>query len=100
MSGEKAYLSVDVLAAVAAEVAAAVAKHGLVNTPLHPSMSTPSRLSILVEEVGEVAHEINEHYLSGRDRNHYYTHLEAELVQVAAVSIMWLEAIRAKKASS
>lgn len=49
--------------------------------------SDDRRMSILVEEVGEVAHAINEH----DDAN-----LEEELIQVAAVAVAWLQARREK----
>lgn len=50
-------------------------------------------LSILVEEVGEVAKEVNEHdYLEGPSKN-----MEDELIQVAAVAIAWLGDIRRSK---
>jgi len=43
------------------------------------------RLTVLVEEVGEVARAVC-------DRSHY-TQLRAELVQVAAVAVAWIEAV-------
>jgi NTP pyrophosphatase (non-canonical NTP hydrolase) len=48
-------------------------------------------LPVLVEEVGEIAKELNE-------RGHRDTpHLEAELVQVAATAVAWLEMIAKRR---
>lgn len=50
-------------------------------------------VSILTEEVGEAAAEANEaNFTSGKNRGDF-TKLRAELVQVAAVSVAWIEAI-------
>jgi NTP pyrophosphatase (non-canonical NTP hydrolase) len=50
-------------------------------------------VSILTEEVGEAAQAANEaNFRSGKTRGDY-THLRAELVQVAAVAVAWIEAI-------
>lgn len=46
------------------------------------------RLRILLEEVGEVAKELNE----GRDPKH----LAEELAQVAAVAVAWIEGLSAE----
>jgi NTP pyrophosphatase (non-canonical NTP hydrolase) len=47
--------------------------------------SGPERLAILVEEVGEVAHELT--YDSSGDRDK----LVKELIQVAAMAASWVE---------
>lgn len=50
-------------------------------------------LAILVEEVGEVAHEVNE--TIGRTPDpEYLDRLEIELIQVAAMAIGWATRIR------
>jgi hypothetical protein len=50
-------------------------------------------VSILTEEVGEAAAEANEaNFHSGKNRGDYSL-LRAELVQVAAVAVAWVEAI-------
>lgn len=54
------------------------------------SVPDVSKLTILVEEVGEVATEIHE---ASRDTAAYRRRLRKELVQVAAVSVAWVEAL-------
>lgn len=50
-------------------------------------------VSILTEEVGEAAAEANEaNFRSGKNRGDF-TKLRAELVQVAAVAVAWVECI-------
>jgi NTP pyrophosphatase (non-canonical NTP hydrolase) len=49
--------------------------------------STAEWMTILAEEVGEVAMEANEVHFRARDRSELVT----ELVQVAAVCVSWLE---------
>lgn len=49
------------------------------------------KLSVLIEEVGEVAKALLEH--------DNFEHVEEELVQVAAVAVAWVEAAREKRAS-
>lgn len=54
-------------------------------------------LAILSEEVGELAKEVNEQHW--RERPDSLMKLRAELVQVAAVAVAWLECLdRAKQA--
>jgi len=48
-------------------------------------------LAILTEEVGELAKEVNEHHW--REQPNTLTKLRAELVQVAAVAVAWLECL-------
>lgn len=48
-------------------------------------------LAILTEEVGELAKEVNEH--RWRERPDSLAKLRAELVQVAAVAVAWLECL-------
>lgn len=52
-------------------------------------------LSVLVEEVGEVAKAMCDHRHKGRvqDEDAYAEELRAELVQVAAMACAWIEAI-------
>lgn len=78
-------ISAKILAAVLAEVEYAVSKHGELNTPLNSEYPKPLRnLSILVEEVGEVSRALNDDDPEN---------LKDELAQVAAVAMMWLQAI-------
>ena len=52
-----------------------------------------SWLPILVEEVGEVAEEINEYSFGVVSEERYRRQLKAELIQVAAMATAWAEAI-------
>lgn len=78
-------ISAEIVAAVEAEVARAHRKHGE-RSILNPAMPDAVRLPVLVEEVGEVAKAM----LEDADP----ADLRAELVQVAAVALTWLEALR------
>jgi NTP pyrophosphatase (non-canonical NTP hydrolase) len=62
----------------------AIGKHGYQNTPAWPYMSDKDRLVILVEEVGEVARAMT--YDEGNEIK-----LLEELIQVAAMALMWAE---------
>lgn len=53
-----------------------------------PGADVGMKLAVLMEEVGEVAHAINE--------RHGWVDLEAELLQVAAVAVAWVEFERMK----
>lgn len=55
-----------------------------------PAMPDLEKLAVLLEEVGEVAHELTEQLNVGKDITY---ELIAELVQVAAVSVAWLESL-------
>lgn len=53
-------------------------------------------LAVLVEEVGEVSHEVNETIgrdLSANARREYLTRLRTELIQTAAMAIGWARRI-------
>lgn len=54
----------------------------------HPDMDPLAKLAVLVEEVGEVARALN-------DREPVEA-LEAELVQVAAVAVAWIESLNVR----
>jgi len=56
----------------------------------HPLKRNCERLGVLMEEVGEVARAINDGEPTGN--------LRAELVQVAAVCVSWVEAIDGERA--
>ena len=51
------------------------------------------RLAVLMEEVGEVANELQNRRLQIRDN----VHLRMELIQVAAVAVRWIEALEESK---
>jgi hypothetical protein len=82
-------LSGITLSAIQAEATRAYLLHG------EHSMLSPNaderRLAILTEEVGEVAHELNDAVIEGRsvDRDK----LVKELIQVGAMAASWVEAI-------
>lgn len=61
------------------------AKHGN-QTPANPMMDPHWKLTVLVEEVGEVARAL-------QDSQDDPDHLAAELIDVAAVALAWLESI-------
>ena len=64
-------------------------------THVLPSGPNEARLAVLLEEVGEVAHELNEGWASdaGLDRDA----LIKELVQVAACAIAWATAVERRR---
>ena len=64
------------------------------NSMASPSLSDLQRLAILVEEVGEVAHALNEAALSPQDRSAWLVEMRRELIQVAAVAVAWCEVER------
>jgi hypothetical protein len=70
------------LSAVQAEATGAHAKHGD-HSMLGPDYTPHQRLAILMEEVGEVAHELT--YDQDGDK------LVRELIQVAAMAASWVE---------
>ena len=55
--------------------------------------------TILSEEVGEVARVLEQGCDSKLSQEEYEQELEYELIQVAAVAVKWLEAIRRRKGS-
>lgn len=86
------------LNAIQAEATRAHLRHGA-HSMLGPHYTPSDRLAILVEEVGEVAHELT--YDQGgpgvgrfdKDR------LENELIQVAAMAATWIEQLNQAEAS-
>ena len=70
--------------AVQAEALRAVSKHGI-HVISGPEYTDCDRLAILMEEVGEVAHELT--YDQARDKDK----LVKELIQVATMAAMWAE---------
>ena len=79
-------LSELTLDAIQAEATNAHLKHGE-HSMLSPNYSSGDRLAILMEEVGEVAHELT--YDQDGDRGK----LVRELIQVAAMAATWIEAL-------
>jgi hypothetical protein len=84
-TGEVPSIGPDVIAEVEAELRRAHAKHGDASI-LNPAMPDVVRLPVLVEEVGEVAKAMIEQDDA--------TRLRAELIQVAAIALTWIEALR------
>jgi hypothetical protein len=77
-----------VIDAVAAERERQEQKHGR-NTCASPSVPNGFKLSVLMEEVGEVAQALQRGVLDTKGREH----LRTELIQVAAVAVAWAESL-------
>ena len=93
MTTPKLVLSDRTLAAIQAEATRAYLLHGT-DSMLGPEQTSGQRLAILVEEVGEVAHELT-YDQGGRDGRR--DELVKELIQVAAMAaswVQWLEGMR------
>jgi NTP pyrophosphatase (non-canonical NTP hydrolase) len=58
-------------------------------TCANPSMSPLLALAVLMEEVGEVAHVLNE----GEGIDQWRHYCREELIQVAAVAVAWIEGL-------
>lgn len=66
-----------------------------------PGITNAGRLAVLAEEVGEVAHEVNEGIgLQSSARYVDLVKLRKELIEVAAVTVAWIEAIDSGAAKS
>lgn len=90
-------LSELTLSAIQAEATRAHLKHGDYSM-LGPHYSAQDRLAILMEEVGEVAHELT--YDQGGPGVGRYDRdkLVKELVQVAAMAASWIEQLEGQHA--
>lgn len=82
-------LSELTLSAIQAEATRAHLKHGE-HSMLGPYCSSGDRLAILVEEVGEVAHELT-YDQGGPGGQGRRDELVKELIQVAAMAASWIE---------
>lgn len=67
------------------EMTRAIEKHGLEQTPANPNMNLHEKMTILTEEVGEVARATT--YDEGSRENRI-----KELIQVATMALMWAAA--------
>lgn len=85
-----AVLSGRTLAAIQAEATRAHLKHGK-HSMLGPSYTSGDRLAILVEEVGEVAHELTYDQGGPGVGEGRRDELVKELIQVAAMAATWIE---------
>lgn len=65
----------------------AAAKHGVVRTPANSDMPDLQKLAILMEEVGELAHELT------YDSDALLKNKRKELAQIAAMAGMWLDSL-------
>jgi hypothetical protein len=83
-------LSDITLSAVQAEATRAHLRHGD-HSMLGTGYTESDRLAILVEEVGEVAHELTYDQSGDRDK------LVKELIQVAAMALTWVEHLEGGK---
>jgi NTP pyrophosphatase (non-canonical NTP hydrolase) len=88
-----AILSDLTLSAIQAEATRAHLRHGYNSSMFNAQYGDRQRLAILTEEVGEVAHELNELVLGNLSRQKYRENLEKELIQVAAMAATWIEAM-------
>lgn len=86
-------LSEITLSAIQAEATSAHLRHGE-HSMLSPHYSNGDRLAILMEEVGEVAHELTYDQDGDRDK------LVKELIQVAAMAATWVEFLEGNHAQS
>lgn len=86
-------LSPLTLVRVQAEAMRAHLKHGD-RSLLNPDMDQMLKLAALMEEVGEVAHEMTYDVVPERDR------LVRELLQVASVAPSWVESLECPAARS
>lgn len=98
MSTPDEVISDVTLQAIRAEAIRAHILHGAKGTSmLSCELPDTNRLAILMEEVGEVAHEINELEIHGLDYTFIYAErMEKELIQVAAMAATWIEVINGK----
>jgi hypothetical protein len=92
MSDDRLVLSGLTLSAIQAEATRAHILHGS-HSMLAPC-SNDRRMTILTEEVGEVARELNDAVVEGRQID--YDKLVKELIQTAAMAGTWIEAIEGK----
>ena len=83
-------LSALTLDAVQAEATRAHQQHGR-HSMLGGAVSESDRLAILTEEIGEVAHELDEYRLGNRDDDDWKARRVRELIQVAAAALSWVE---------
>lgn len=64
-----------------------------------PNLTLEQRMCVLTEEVGELAQALNDARCPGGHSSAGLVNARAELIQVAAVAVAWLEALEAGKAS-
>lgn len=77
-----------VMAQTRDEIWSAVAKHGIEKTPLNDDMDPRDVLAILMEELGELAHELT--YDAKGSNEERKANAEREAIQVAAMAICYV----------
>jgi hypothetical protein len=90
-------LSGATLNAIQQEASRAHIKHGE-HSMLGPAYSSGERLAILVEEVGEVAHELTYDQGGPGVGEGRRDELIKELIQVAAMAASWIEVLQKRPA--
>ena len=80
------YLQQDVFDAIEDELESAVTRHGFERTPLNSEMPHTEKLTILVEEVGEVARALT---YDEYDTDKLYK----ELIQTATMAAAWANSL-------
>lgn len=85
--------TMDTLFEVACERERQQAKHGR-NSCANPALNNCFKLTVLIEEVGEVAEALQR---PGQLSDTVRAHLRTELIQVAAVATAWAEALIPKQ---
>jgi hypothetical protein len=96
MSTPKLVLSELTLTAIQMEATRAHLRHGGAGgSMLDAKYGDGQRMAILAEEVGEVAHAMNEFTLGNWTSEKFRDEIEKELIQVAAMAATWIEAIHA-----
>lgn len=93
-TGVKLLLSGLTLDAIQAEATRAHLRHGE-HSMLGQAVTDDRRLSILTEEVGEIARELNDAAIEGRPVNR--DQLVKELIQAGAMCASWVEALEGNR---
>ncbi len=94
MSADTDSFQEDALRDVVAELRRQVEKFGADGTCASPSMLDVERLAILTEELGEVAECVIEaRWPRGTTVEDARYFMRAELIQVAAVAVAWVEGL-------
>jgi NTP pyrophosphatase (non-canonical NTP hydrolase) len=89
----KDYMCSDIaLDAIRSGTARAIARHGIDKTVRNPKAAWTWKLSVLMEEVGEVARVFNELWLGNIKEEQAKNMLMKELVDVGATVALWLDA--------
>ncbi len=85
-------VSDEALATLRSESARAIQKHGLAMTTRNPEQDRFWKLSVLMEEIGEVSKALNEYALGNITKGELRSSLRKELGQVGATAALWIDA--------